>query len=228
MAAGTAARTGRRASSLCRTEFAADAARGHSTRRSTDRAVLVSLSMGAQRSLVLAARHPERVAGTRLHRAIIALAERPPGADGLVRRPLDTDEGWEKYNGMSGDATTAASWSSSSAGASPSRTRRADRGLRRLGARDGRRHPAPDPRQPNGSTRPRSVPSARAIDARSWSSTATRTRSPADARRTSSPRRAPAPPRHDRRRRPHPAMPATRLWSTCSSATSSRRSGTPP
>ena len=64
----------------------------------TDRAVVVSLSLGAQRSLVLAARHPERVAGLVFIAPSVPLAERPPGRSFSFDEPLDTDEGWAKYN----------------------------------------------------------------------------------------------------------------------------------
>ena len=68
------------------------------TRPETDRAVVVSLSLGAQRSLVLAARHPERVAGLVFIAPSVPLAERPPGRSFSFDEPLDTDEGWAKYN----------------------------------------------------------------------------------------------------------------------------------
>ena len=65
----------------------------------TERAVVVSLSLGAQRSLVLAAEHPERVAG------LVFIAPSLPIAPGHPERAvhpfearLDTDDGWAKYN----------------------------------------------------------------------------------------------------------------------------------
>jgi pimeloyl-ACP methyl ester carboxylesterase len=64
-----------------------------------DRAVLVSLSLGASWSLILAAFHPERVSGA----ALIAPAT-PFGPSHAERSlhafddELDTDEGWAKYN----------------------------------------------------------------------------------------------------------------------------------
>lgn len=64
----------------------------------TDRAVVVSLSLGAQRSLVLAAEHPERVAGLVFIAPSVPLASRPPGRSFSFDAPLDTDEGWAKYN----------------------------------------------------------------------------------------------------------------------------------
>jgi pimeloyl-ACP methyl ester carboxylesterase len=67
----------------------------------TDAAVLVSLSMGAQWSLLLAATHPERVAGAVFIGPALALA--PPEPDGRTSGgsfddELDTYEGWDKYN----------------------------------------------------------------------------------------------------------------------------------
>ena len=65
----------------------------------TDRAVIVSLSLGAQRSLLLAAEHPERVAGAVFISPSVSLGRPLPER---VRYPfedvLDTDEGWAKYN----------------------------------------------------------------------------------------------------------------------------------
>ena len=66
---------------------------------STERAVLVSLSLGAQRCLVLAAEHPERVAG------LVFIAPSLPIAPGHPERAvhafdaeLDTEDGWAKHN----------------------------------------------------------------------------------------------------------------------------------
>jgi pimeloyl-ACP methyl ester carboxylesterase/predicted glycosyltransferase len=66
----------------------------------TDTAVLVSLSLGCQRALILAAEHPERVDSA------VFIGPAFPGAGGpLTERlkhswddELDTDEGWAKYN----------------------------------------------------------------------------------------------------------------------------------
>ena len=65
----------------------------------TDQAVVVTHSLGAQRSLLLAADHPERV--TRL----VVIAPALMIAPGHKHRdaypfdePLDTDEGWAKFN----------------------------------------------------------------------------------------------------------------------------------
>jgi len=67
----------------------------------TDEAVVVSLSMGAQRSLLLADAHPERVLGL----VFVAPAARlVPGHEerdvyeGRFLEKLDTDEGWAKMN----------------------------------------------------------------------------------------------------------------------------------
>jgi pimeloyl-ACP methyl ester carboxylesterase len=65
----------------------------------TERAVLVSLSLGAQRALLLAGEHPDRVAGS-----VFIGPGVPPAALPEERRrypwdeELDTDEGWAKDN----------------------------------------------------------------------------------------------------------------------------------
>jgi pimeloyl-ACP methyl ester carboxylesterase/predicted glycosyltransferase len=65
----------------------------------TQRAVLVSLSMGAQWALLLAAEHADRVAGAAFIGASLPI---PPRFDIRVVNSfddvLDTDEGWAKYN----------------------------------------------------------------------------------------------------------------------------------
>jgi pimeloyl-ACP methyl ester carboxylesterase/predicted glycosyltransferase len=65
----------------------------------TDRAALVSLSLGAQRALILAAEHPERV------EAAVFICPAVPFGGPITGRgilswdeELDTDEGWAKYN----------------------------------------------------------------------------------------------------------------------------------
>jgi pimeloyl-ACP methyl ester carboxylesterase len=65
----------------------------------TRRAVLVSLSCGALWSTLLAAEHPERVDGLVYIGPAVGLA--PPHPERAVHsflEPLDTDEGWAKYN----------------------------------------------------------------------------------------------------------------------------------
>jgi pimeloyl-ACP methyl ester carboxylesterase len=66
----------------------------------TDRAVLVTLSMGAQRGLLLASDHPERVAGAVFIGPALALERTIPGREPVdtFMDHLDTDEGWAKYN----------------------------------------------------------------------------------------------------------------------------------
>ena len=65
----------------------------------TDRAVVVGYSLGAPRGLILAAEHPERVAG-----AVFVGPAYSGGGEPLPERvlpwedELDTDEGWAKYN----------------------------------------------------------------------------------------------------------------------------------
>jgi len=80
-------------------EFAADALAVLDA-TSTQRAVIVSLSMGAQRALLLASDHPERIAGAVFIGPALPLETTVPGRDpiGEFMSPLDTDEGWAKYN----------------------------------------------------------------------------------------------------------------------------------
>jgi len=87
------------ASAYAETEYAADALAVLDA-TGTDRAIIVGFSMGAQRGLILAAEHPERVAG-----AVFIGPAYQGGGDPLTERlahpwtePLDTDEGWAKYN----------------------------------------------------------------------------------------------------------------------------------
>jgi pimeloyl-ACP methyl ester carboxylesterase/predicted glycosyltransferase len=65
----------------------------------TERAVLVSLSLGAERALLLAAEHPNRVAGAVFIGPALPLG--PLDGRAVVERfdeELETDEGWAKYN----------------------------------------------------------------------------------------------------------------------------------
>ncbi len=80
-------------------EFAADALAVLDATE-TERAVIVGFSLGAQRGLLLAAEHPERVDG-----AVFIGPAFPGGGSPLARRTLhefdqelETDEGWAKYN----------------------------------------------------------------------------------------------------------------------------------
>jgi pimeloyl-ACP methyl ester carboxylesterase/predicted glycosyltransferase len=79
-------------------EFAADALAVMDA-TGTQSATLVSLSLGAQRALILAGDHPARVDG-----AVFICPAVPLGANGAPRtvqswhEELDTDEGWAKYN----------------------------------------------------------------------------------------------------------------------------------
>ncbi|MFW6078147.1 MAG: alpha/beta fold hydrolase [Gemmatimonadota bacterium] len=79
-------------------EFAADALAVMDATE-TDRAVLVTLSLGAVRGLLLAAGHPERVDGAVFIGPSIALRRGHPmrGVYPFDER-LDTTEGWAKYN----------------------------------------------------------------------------------------------------------------------------------
>ena len=87
------------ASAYAETEYAADALAVLDA-TGTDRAIIVGFSMGAQRGLLLAAEHPERVDG-----AVFIGPAYQGGGKPLTERlahpwtePLDTDEGWAKYN----------------------------------------------------------------------------------------------------------------------------------
>jgi pimeloyl-ACP methyl ester carboxylesterase len=79
-------------------EFALDA-RDVLDASGTERAVVVGYSLGTPRGLLLAAEHPERVAGL-----VFVGAQYPGGGEPLPERvmpwedELDTDEGWAKYN----------------------------------------------------------------------------------------------------------------------------------
>ena len=91
-------RSGRPPSGYEEREFAADALAVMDATE-TERAVLVSLSLGAQRALLLAAGHPERIDGA------IFIAPSVPFGEPVPDRTLypwdeelDTDEGWAKYN----------------------------------------------------------------------------------------------------------------------------------
>ena len=67
----------------------------------TDRAVVVGLSLGAQRGLILATRHPERVAGMVLIGPAVALAPLPPERARAFEHfhdERDDGEPWAKHN----------------------------------------------------------------------------------------------------------------------------------
>jgi pimeloyl-ACP methyl ester carboxylesterase/predicted glycosyltransferase len=65
----------------------------------TDRAVMVSLSLGAQRALLLAAEHPERFPGAVFIAPSVSLGQPlPERVRYAFEDMLDTDEGWAKYN----------------------------------------------------------------------------------------------------------------------------------
>ncbi|MGH3110863.1 MAG: alpha/beta fold hydrolase [Gaiellaceae bacterium] len=79
-------------------EFAADALAVMDATR-TERAVLVSLSLGAQRALLLAGAHAERVDGAVFICPAVPLGEPLPERTRYSwEEELDTDEGWAKYN----------------------------------------------------------------------------------------------------------------------------------
>ena len=67
----------------------------------TERAVVVSLSLGAQRSLLFADEHPERVLALAFIAPAIRLVPDHPMRGHYARRfleQLETDEGWAKFN----------------------------------------------------------------------------------------------------------------------------------
>jgi pimeloyl-ACP methyl ester carboxylesterase len=81
-------------------EFAADALAVMDA-TATERAVLVSLSLGAQRALILAADHPDRVAGAVFIGASLPLAPQSPDRSASFERFGEmpaTNDGWAKYN----------------------------------------------------------------------------------------------------------------------------------
>jgi len=79
-------------------EFAADALSVLDA-TGTERAVLVGLSLGAVRGLILAAEHPERVEGAVFIGPVYAGGGEPLAARAVPwDDELDTNEGWAKYN----------------------------------------------------------------------------------------------------------------------------------
>jgi pimeloyl-ACP methyl ester carboxylesterase/predicted glycosyltransferase len=78
-------------------EFAADALAVMDA-TGTERATLVALSCGALWGTILAAHHPERVDGIVYIGPAVRLAPGFPERDVPFDEPLDTDDGWAKYN----------------------------------------------------------------------------------------------------------------------------------
>jgi pimeloyl-ACP methyl ester carboxylesterase len=88
------------AADYAETEYAEDALAVMDA-TNTEQAVVVSLSMGAQRSLLLADAHPERVLGLVFVAPSLPLVPEHPMRGHYARRflrELDTDEGWARYN----------------------------------------------------------------------------------------------------------------------------------
>jgi pimeloyl-ACP methyl ester carboxylesterase/predicted glycosyltransferase len=81
------------------TEFAADAVAVMDATE-TDRAVLVSLSRGAERSLHIGAGHPDRIAGMVFIAPALPLPPATPraSAEQAFVTPLESYDGWEKWN----------------------------------------------------------------------------------------------------------------------------------
>jgi pimeloyl-ACP methyl ester carboxylesterase/predicted glycosyltransferase len=78
-------------------EFAADALAVMDA-TATERAVIVSLSLGAQRALLLAAEQHDRIDGAVFICPAVPLGEGVPGRTHSWNEELDTDEGWAKHN----------------------------------------------------------------------------------------------------------------------------------
>jgi pimeloyl-ACP methyl ester carboxylesterase/predicted glycosyltransferase len=80
-------------------EFAADALAVLDA-TATDKAVLVAFSRGAQRALLLAAHHPERVSGVAFIDPAMPLPPSMPRDEMRAEfdKKLDSDEGWAKFN----------------------------------------------------------------------------------------------------------------------------------
>ena len=78
-------------------EFAADALAVMDA-TATERVTLAALSCGALWGTILAAHHPERVNGIVYIGPAVRLAPGHPERDVPFDEPLDTDEGWAKYN----------------------------------------------------------------------------------------------------------------------------------
>ena len=88
-----------KADAYAEAEFAADALAVMDA-TATERAVLVALSMGAQRALLLASDHPERVAGAVFIGPALPLSPPVEGRDPIEEflEPRDSDVGWAKNN----------------------------------------------------------------------------------------------------------------------------------
>jgi pimeloyl-ACP methyl ester carboxylesterase/predicted glycosyltransferase len=79
-------------------EFAADALAVMDA-TGTERAILVSLSLGSVRALLLAANHPERVSGSVFIGPSLAIAPLLPERRAhSFSEPLETEDGWAKFN----------------------------------------------------------------------------------------------------------------------------------
>ncbi|MGH2922122.1 MAG: alpha/beta fold hydrolase, partial [Gaiellaceae bacterium] len=91
-------RSDRPASGYEEREFAADGLAVMDA-TGTERAALVSLSLGAHRALLLATEHPDRVDGAVFICPAVALGDPLPWRTTYAwDEELDTDEGWAKYN----------------------------------------------------------------------------------------------------------------------------------
>ena len=130
------------------TEFAADALAVMDATE-TERAVIVSLSRGAERSLLIGAGHPDRIAGMVFIAPALPLPPATPraGAEQAFVTRLESYEGWNKWNQHYWlDRLRGLRRVLLLAGLHRAALDQAARGRSRLGAgdrrRDARRHPA--------------------------------------------------------------------------------------
>ena len=79
------------------TEFAADALAVLDA-TGTEQAFVFTLSLGAERTLILAAEHPDRIRGIVFIAPSIGLEPPHPYRRSPFAEPQETDEGWAKYN----------------------------------------------------------------------------------------------------------------------------------
>jgi len=87
-----------RADGYAETEYAADALAVMDA-TGTERAIVVSLSMGAQRALLLASDHPDRIAGAVFIGPALPLTGSVAGRLATsFTEPLASDTGWARYN----------------------------------------------------------------------------------------------------------------------------------
>ena len=201
-------------------EFAADALAVLDA-TDTKQAVLVSLSLGAQRALVLAGEHPERVLGAAFIAPAVPLGDPPQGrVYQPFQEPLTRTRAGRSTTRTTGCATTKASPSSSSRSSSRSRTRPSRSRTASGGALETTAETLIATHLGPGSARRRRASSVAACSVPSWSSRERRTRSPGRAGASRWPTR-PAGASSCWRAPDTGRTSATRSRSTCCCATSS-------